>query len=101
MCLPRRYTKYERMTRRAHTEIDKNLDLRKFIMRQRVASMTSLGLLTKDQSIFAHKMGQIVLPESTGLSSEEFDPQYKAEGDILRMMDQHANKLLKSNNATD
>ena len=46
-------------------------------------------------------MGLIVLPESTGLSSEEFDPQYKAEGDILRMMDQHANKLLKSNNPTD
>jgi len=48
LCLPRSFTKYERMTRRAHIEIDKNLDLRKLIARLRVASMTSLGLLSKD-----------------------------------------------------
>ena len=55
-CLPKKFRKHQRNQDKAFIEIDKNLDLRKLITRLRVASMTSIGLLTQSQNTFANSM---------------------------------------------
>ena len=49
---------------KAKSRIDKELDLRKFILRQRMQATALLGLLNGRQSLFVDKMSQMVIRES-------------------------------------
>ena len=55
---------YKRMMHKATSRIDKELDLRKFIMRQRMQATALLGLLNGRQSLYVDKMSQMVIRES-------------------------------------
>ena len=71
--MPKRFKKYERNTRRAQIYLDKELDLKNFITRLRISTMTTLGLLTLDQNNFTSKMSELVLEESSGQDPTDTD----------------------------
>ena len=56
--------KYKKMMQKANSRIEKELDLRKFILRQRMQVTALLGLLNSHQSLFVDKMSQMVIRES-------------------------------------
>ena len=62
--------------------------------------MTSLGLLTKSQSVFVDKMSQIIIRESTDLkdtsSDDELTQMYLRDD-----MDKHARKMVWSKADSD
>ena len=58
---------------KATSKLDKELDLRKFIYRQRLQTTAILGLLNGRQSFFVDKMSQMVIRESSNLDETSTD----------------------------
>ena len=63
--------------------------------------MTSLGLLTKQQSILSEKLSQIVLRESTEELSLESDTNELAEKNTLSDLKSTAKQMLTSEDPSD
>ena len=61
------------MMNKATSKLDKELDLRKFIYRQRLQTTAILGLLNGRQSFFVDKMSQMVIRESSNLDETSTD----------------------------
>ena len=99
-CLPKKFKKYERNQDKAFAEIDKNLDLRKFITRLRVSSMTSIGLLSKSQNTFANSMAQIVL-KSSSESSDGAGSDGAVDRKVMEVMDDMENVVEQMTNSND
>lgn len=79
------------MMNKAKSRIDKELDLRKFIHRQRLQATAMLGLLNGRQSLFVDKMSQLVIRESDNLDetssdNELSDWQHDDMGYVKRMI---------------
>lgn len=56
---------YKKKMFKSHNRLTKELDLRKFIHRQRVFTTAVIGLLSGPQSRFVDKMSQLILRESS------------------------------------
>ena len=55
--------------------MDKELDLQKFIHRQRIQVNAMLGLLNSHQSLFVDKMSQIIIHESSDFVTTSSDDE--------------------------
>ena len=64
-----RYSEARQMHRKAllqvQSKLDKEMDLKKFITRQRLQTTAVLALLTGKQSFFIDKLSQMVIRESS------------------------------------
>ena len=56
---------YKKKINKSHSRLTKELDLIKFIHRQRVFTAAVIGQLTGPQSLFVNKMSQLVIRESS------------------------------------
>ena len=56
--------------KKSNDRLMKEMDLKKFITRQRLATTALLGLLTGQQTFFIDKMSQLVIDEERCLSDE-------------------------------
>lgn len=74
--------------------------MQKFIQRIRTQTLTSLGLLTKSQSIFVDKMSQIIINESTDSNTTSSDNELN-EIKLRDDMNTHANKMIWSKAPSD
>ena len=78
----------KKMLKSKHT-LDKELDLRKFIHRQRVYTNAVIGLLTGSQSMFVNKMAQLVVRESSDSNTsadDELDDMQKTDTLYVKKM---------------
>lgn len=66
---------YRQMLLKSQSKISKELDLRKFIYRQRLQTTAILGLLTGRQNFFVDKMSQLVIRESSNLDETSDDSE--------------------------
>ena len=64
---------YKKKMNKSHTRLTKELDLIKFIHRQRVFTTAAIGLLTGPQSLFVNKMSQLVIRESSASETSSDD----------------------------
>jgi len=78
--------------------MDKELDLRKFIHRQRVFTTAILGLLSGTQSQFVDKMSQLVIRESSNLEETSSDQELS---DPLNQDETYTAKMIKSEDKVD
>ena len=60
---------------KANAMLEKELDLRKFIYRQRLQTTAILGLLSGRQSFFVDRMSQMVIRESSNLDETSTDDE--------------------------
>ena len=56
---------YHRLVQKSETTLNKELDLEKFMIRQRIQTNALIGLLNNQQSKFLDRMSQLVIREST------------------------------------
>ena len=63
------------MMLKSESSLAKELDLRKFIYRQRLQTTAILGLLSGGQSFFVDKMSQLVIRESSNLEETSSDSE--------------------------
>ena len=82
------------MVSKSNSKITKELDLRKFILRQRLQTIAILGLLNGRQSLFADKMSQMVIRDSSNLDESSSDDELSdwQRDDMIyvkRMMQSH------------
>ena len=63
------HNRYKWYLRKSQSVITKEMDLRKFLTRQRVANSALLGLLSSRQSNFVDKMAQMIIREDDSQSS--------------------------------
>ena len=63
------HNRYKWYLRKSQSVITKEMDLRKFLTRQRVANSALLGLLSARQSNFVDKMAQMIIREDDSQSS--------------------------------
>ena len=78
--------------------MDKELDLRKFIHRQRVFTTAILGLLSGTQSRFVDKMSQLVIRESSNLEETSSDQELS---EPLNQDENYTAKMIKSQDKVD
>ena len=80
---------YKKKVVKSNNKLEKEMDLRKFIHRQRVFTTAIIGLLSGPQSLFVNKMSQMVVRESsdTGTSADdELDDMQKEDVLYVRKM---------------
>ena len=84
---------------KSQSSLSKEMDLRKFIIRQRLQTKAVLGLLSGRQSFFVDKMSQMIIRESDdgseGTSSDNELSDWKADNM------QYAEKMATSTNQVD
>ena len=61
--------------------MNKELDLQKFIYRQRVQTNALIGLLTGRQNVFVDKMSKLVIRESSDMAETSSDAELDGEDD--------------------
>ena len=92
-------SKYLKLIRKSHTQVDKELDLQKFIHRSRTNVTALLGLLTSKQSFFVDKMGPIVIHESSDMTQTSDDDEL--DSNLLKDMNTYARDMVYSKDKTD
>ena len=72
-CCNNRAKQYLELIKRSKSRINKEMDLQKFLYRQRVAMSSLIGLLSRRQALFVDQFSQMVLRESSdaGDTSED------------------------------
>ena len=70
---------YKKKMVKAHSKLEKELDLQKFIHRQRLWTTSMLGLLTGRQSLFVNKMSQMIIRESSDSEHTSDDDELNGE----------------------
>ena len=90
-------TNYRKMILKSQSSLSKELDLRKFIYRQRLQTTAILGLLSGRQSFFVDKLSQLVIRESSNLdetsSDEELSDWQRDNMDYASVMIEGQNKV--------
>ena len=71
--------KNKKLLRKSLTQIDKELDLKKFLHRSRVTFASLLGLLTSKQSAFVDKMSRVAIRESTDFDVTTDDDELESK----------------------
>lgn len=79
---------------KSHSRLTKELDLRKFIHRQRVFTTAAIGLLSGPQSLFVNKMSQLVIRESSDSDTSGDDEL----NDLQKSDLQYVRKMIHSHN---
>ena len=80
---------YKKKMLKSKNKLEKELDLRKFIHRQRVFTTAAIGLLTGSQSLFVNKMAQMVVRESSDTNTsadDELDDLQKTDTLYVKKM---------------
>ena len=67
--------RYAQLLKRSETRMDAEMDLQKFLYRQRVAMTALIGLLNRRQAIFVDKFSQLVLRESSDAGRTSSDDE--------------------------
>lgn len=92
-------TKYKKLMIKSQSSIGKELDLRKFIYRQRLFVTAILGLLSGRQSFFVDKMSQLMIRESSNLEETSSDAELSDWGNddmhYVKRMFESSNKVDK------
>lgn len=91
-------TNYKRMMNKAKSSLSKELDLRKFIYRQRLQTTALLGLLSGRQSFFVDRMSQLVIRESSNLEETSQDSEL-SDWQVDNM--DYAKRMVQSSNKVD
>ena len=81
--------KYKKKMLKSKHKLEKELDLRKFVHRQRVFTTAAIGLLTGAQSLFVNKMAQMVIRESSDTNTsadDELDDMQKTDTLYVKKM---------------
>ena len=89
---------YKKMLLKAQSSLDKELDLRKFVYRQRLAMNSLIGLLTGRQNFFVDKLSQLIIRESSNLEETSSDQELS---DWQRDNMTYAERMTKSDNKVD
>ena len=89
---------YRKMMNKASSMLNKELDLRKFIYRQRVQTTAILGLLSGRQTFFVDKMSQMVIRESSNLDETSSDSELS---DWQKDNMDYANRMVRSSSKVD
>ena len=66
---------YQKLLKKSQSTLIKELDLQKFLYRQRLQTTAILGLLNGRQSFFVDKMSQLVIRESSNLDETSSDSE--------------------------
>ena len=61
--------------KKSESALNKELDLQKFVIRQRIQTHALLGLLNSHQSKFVDKMSQLTIRESTDFDQSSTDSE--------------------------
>lgn len=89
---------YKKMMNKAKSSLSKELDLRKFVYRQRLQTTALLGLLSGRQSFFVDKMSQMVIRESSNLEETSLDSGL-SDWQVDNM--DYATRMVQSSNKVD
>lgn len=85
------------MMLKSQSSIAKEMDLRKFIHRQRTTMTALLGLCSGRQSFFIDKLAQLVIRESSNMeetsSDAELSDWQRDSMDYVKLMTQSTNKV--------
>lgn len=81
-------------------QIDKELDLKKFLYRSRLNVASLLGLLTSKQSAFVDKMSQIVIRESSDFDETSEDDELESR-QYEKDMNLFVQKMVRSKDVVD
>ena len=81
-------------------QIDKELDLKKFLYRSRINVASLLGLLTSKQSAFVDKMSQIVIRESSDFDETSEDDELESR-QYEKDMNFFVQKMVRSKDVVD
>ena len=89
---------YKKMMYKAKSRIDKELDLQKFILRQRMQATAILGLLNSRQSLYVDKMSQMVIRDSDNFDYTSSDNELSdwQRDDMI-----YVKRMIQSSNQTD
>ena len=71
--------KNKKLLRKSLIQVEKELDLKKFLHRSRVNLSSLLGLLTSKQSAFVDKMSRIAIRESTDFDATTEDDELESK----------------------
>ena len=71
--------KNKKLLRKSLIQVEKELDLKKFLHRSRVNLSSLLGLLTSKQSAFVDKMSTIAIRESTDFDVTSDDDELESK----------------------
>lgn len=91
-------SQYKKMLLKSQSSLAKELDLRKFIYRQRITMTALLGVLSGRQSFFIDKMSQLTIRESSNLDETSSDADLS---DWQRDNMDYAKRMALSSNKTD
>ena len=90
---------YTKVLNKANTRLSKELDLRKFVLRQRLQTAAIMGLLSGRQKSYIDRISQLVIRESSDLdetsSDRELSDWQRDEMDYAKRMAQSSNIIDK------
>ena len=66
-CFTKKASRYRKLLKKAKSTLKKELDLQKFIVRQRAAMTSNIAVLTGHQKSFVDKFSQLTIRESSDL----------------------------------
>ena len=92
--------KNKKLLRKSLTQIDKELDLKKFLHRSRVTFASLLGLLTSKQSAFVDRMSRVAIRESTDLDATTDDDELESK-QFEKDMNLFVQRMVKSTDHID
>ena len=88
---------YKKKIVKSHTRLTKELDLRKFMHRQRMFTTAAIGLLSGPQNLFVNKMSQLIIRESSNSETSGDDElNYKQKSEL-----QYVRKMIHSHDQVD
>lgn len=85
---------YKRKIVKSHAQLTKELDLRKFMHRQRMFTTAAIGLLSGPQNMFVSKMSQLIIQESSASDNSGDDDLNDKQKSDLR----YVRKMIYSSN---
>ena len=91
---------HKRQLKKSLIQIDKELDLKKFLYRSRISVASLLGLLTSKQSAFVDKMSQIVIRESSDFDETSEDDELESKQNE-KDMNFFVQKMVRSQNVVN
>ena len=72
-------TRYKKLMMKSQSYLNKELDLQKFIYRQRVQTYALMGLLSGRQNVFVDKISNLVIRESSDMAETSSDAELSGE----------------------
>ena len=92
--------KYKKKLKKADTSVARELDLVKFIQRQRLTTFTTLAALNGRQQFIADKMATKLIRESSDLDDDTEDDFELAQENVMDVQN-HSKKIFESNDIID